>query len=233
MLKIVYKFFYIEKSFFIGVENVKKPVLLIGAGGHAKVLIELIHQSDDYYIEAVIGRNDEIHEEIMGYKILKGDIYLADYKAKGINLVAIGIGGYTNNNKRKDLFRNLKNDGYKIINLVHPSAIVSQSVVLGEGVVIFSGVTINTEVIIGDNTVIATGANIDHETIIEDHVLISAGVTVGAGNIIKQGALLALGANVISRVVIGENTLVAAGAVVVSNVAKDTVVYGIPAKEKR
>ncbi len=211
----------------------KKPMLIIGAGGHAKILIDIIQKSDEYSLKAVIGKENEEHNELMGYKIYKGDKYLSEFKDAGITSIAIGIGGYTNNEKRKAIYCKLKSTGFEIVNLIDPSSVVSASVKLGDGVVIFAGVIINPEVIIGNNVVIATGATIDHETIVEDHVLISAGVTVGAGDIIKEGALLALGSKIISRVTIGENALVASGAMVVNDIAKNTTVYGVPAKPKQ
>jgi UDP-perosamine 4-acetyltransferase len=210
----------------------KIPVLVIGAGGHAKILIDIIHESNEYYIEAVIGQKNENIDNLMGHKVLKGDEYLEQYKKKGINNVVIGIGGYRDNKRRQEIFNNLSSKGFNIVNLIHPSAVISSSVKLGEGVVIFAGVILNAEVEIGDNVIIATGSTIDHESIIKSHVLISAGVTIGAGNIISEGALLALGSKVISRVSIGKNALVAAGSVVVSDVDSDTVIYGVPGKPK-
>lgn len=210
----------------------KKPVLILGAGGHAKILIDIILKSTDYYLEAIIGQDCEPCDLVLGYKILKGDKHLLDYKRKNVNSVAIGIGGYTNNMKRKEMYYKLKDMGFEIVNLIDPSATISPFAKLGDGVVVFAGVVINPDVVIGNNVIIATGSTIDHETIIEDHVLVSAGVTIGAGNLIKEGALLALGSNIISRVVIGQNSLVAAGAVVVNDIPDNTVVFGIPAKPK-
>ncbi|MBM4398813.1 MAG: acetyltransferase [Candidatus Cloacimonetes bacterium] len=210
----------------------KKPVIVIGAGGHAKILIDILMLSSEYYLEAVIGREDETAETILGHQILKGDTYLEEYLAKGINHAAIGIGAYTDNHRRKEIFDRIKGIGFFIVNLIHPSAIISDSVIMGDGAVIFAGVVANPDVIIGSNVIIATGSTIDHETIIEDHVLVSAGVTVGAGDLIGEGSLLALGSNIISRVSIGKYSLVAAGAVVTCDIPDRTTVYGIPAKPR-
>jgi sugar O-acyltransferase (sialic acid O-acetyltransferase NeuD family) len=210
----------------------KKPVIVLGAGGHAKILIDIINLSDEYFLEAVVGREDEPLDFIMGQPILKGDKHLKDYLSEGVTLLTIGIGGYSDNSRRTEVYRMCKSMGFEIINLIHPSAVVAKSVKLGDGLVIFAGAVINPEVTIGSNVIIATSATIDHETTIEDHVLVSAGVTVGAGNTLKEGALLALGSKVISRVVIGRNSLVAAGAVVVKNVPDNTAVFGVPARSR-
>jgi UDP-perosamine 4-acetyltransferase len=210
----------------------KKPVIVLGAGGHAKVLIDIIEAGNEYYVEAVIGREEEPVDAVLGYPVRKGDSCLPDYLKEGICSVVIGIGGYSDNKKRTETYLKCKEMGFEIVSLIHPTAVVSASAVLGGGVVLFAGVIINPEVRIGNNVIIATGSTIDHETVIEDNVLVSAGVTVGAGNTIKESALLALGAKIISRVTIGRNALVAAGAVVISDVPDNARVFGVPARSK-
>lgn len=212
--------------------GLKKPVIVLGAGGHAKILIDIIQVSSQYYVEAIIGNIDEEIDTLMGYSVLKGDHHLTQFFEKGIRNVAIGIGGYTNNEKRKEIYLRLKSEGFDIVNLIHPSAIISSSVSLGDGVVIFAGVILNAEVEVGNNVIIATGSTIDHESKIESHVLVSAGVTIGAGNLVGEGALLALGSKVISRVNIGSGALIAAGSVVVCDVASNSKIYGVPGMPK-
>jgi sugar O-acyltransferase (sialic acid O-acetyltransferase NeuD family) len=210
----------------------KKPLVIVGAGGHAKILLDIASKSAEFEVVGVVSKEDDPQDDIMGFKIYKGDNYLLEFKNKGVSSVAIGIGGYTNNNLRKEMYYRLKELGFEIANLIDPTAIISKTVKMGEGVVIFAGVIINTEVVIGNNVIIATGSTIDHETIIEDHVLVSAGVTVGAGDVIQEGALLALGSNVISRINIGMNSLIGAGAVVVNDIENNAKVFGVPAKPK-
>src|SRR5690606_32020947 len=129
--------------------------------------------------------------------------------------LAMGVGGFTDNTLRTAIFDSLKAKGFSFINVIHPFASISPTAVLGEGVVIFPGVVLNTEVRIGNNTIIATGSCIDHETVIGDNVLVSAGVIVGGYVKIEESVVIALGAKIVSGIVIGSNALVAAGAVVV------------------
>lgn len=214
-----------------------KKVIVVGSGGHAKVVIdileEMIANGSNLEIIGITSNSLVTSEFFFGYEILGSDEIIEKYANDDNYLAAMGLGGYTDNLLRDKVFHYIKSFGVKFINVIHPSVIVSKSVKLGEGIVIFPGVVINTDVQIGDNSIIATSASIDHETIIDSNVLVSAGVTIGAYSKIGRGTLLALGAKVISGVVIGKNVLIASGAVVVSNIEDNKRVFGIPAKEKK
>jgi len=210
----------------------KEKIVIIGAGGHAKVVIEIINSIGDYEIIGVVAREDEEKDKIQEYKVFKGDQYLDMFFKDGIKNAAIGIGGFRDNHLRKEMFTKVKQIGYKLPPLIHPSVIISSSVSIGAGSVVYPGVIINSEVEIGENSIIATGSSIDHETIIQDHVLISAGVTVGAYVTVEKEALLALGCKVVSGMTIGERVLIASGAVVVHNLSANDIVFGVPAKKR-
>lgn len=207
----------------------KEDVIVIGAGGHAKIVIDILEETGCYNIVGLIAKDNE-GKLFYGYPILGDDDALPTYFKKGITCVAIGVGGFKNNVLRKNIFERLNSLGFCVISAIHPKAVISKTAELGDGNVVFAGVVINPDVEIGDNCIIATGATIDHETVIESHVLISAGVTVGGCSVIEEGALCALGSKVISGVKVGKNALVAAGAVVVSDIAPDSTVFGIPAR---
>jgi sugar O-acyltransferase (sialic acid O-acetyltransferase NeuD family) len=209
-----------------------KKVIVIGSGGHAKVVIDIIELMKDYKIIGITSNSIKKNAIYCNYRVLGEDIILSEYAKDESIFLAMGLGGYKDNHHREKVFNYLKSLGFTFINVIHPSAIISKTVKLGEGVTIFPGVVINTDVVIGNNTIIATGSTIDHETIIRDHVLISAGVTVGAYTMIENGALLALGSKVISGLTIGSFSLIAAGAVVINNIDNNQKVYGIPAKLK-
>lgn len=208
-----------------------QPVILIGSGGHAKVLIDILHTIKNYTIIGVTSNSLKRGDLFEGYKVLGEDSVIAEFSPQ-IHLIAMGLGGYRNNILRGEVYSYIKNLGFTFMNVIHPRAILSESTKLGEGVVIFPGVIVNTEVVIGNNTIIATGSTIDHETIIGNNVLISAGVTIGANVHIQDNSLLALGAKVVSGMTIGRNAVVAAGAVVINNVRENEIVYGVPAKVK-
>ncbi|KEY18814.1 NeuD/PglB/VioB family sugar acetyltransferase [Kaistella antarctica] len=213
-----------------------KKVIIVGSGGHAKVVIDIIEQmilnGSQLEIFGVTSNVLTKTDTFLGYQVLGSDEIIKNYSHNNGFSAAMGLGGYKDNILRDKVFHYVKGFGINFINAIHPTAIISKNVRLGEGIVIFPGVVINTEAQIGDNSIIATSASIDHETIIESNVLVSAGVTIGAYSTIGSGSLLALGSKVISGLLIGKNVLIAAGAMVVSNIEDNKKVFGIPAKEK-
>lgn len=209
-----------------------EDLIVIGSGGHAKVIIDILQHMSNYKIIGITSVDLKQGDIFQGYKVLGDDGILPLYINKGLKYVAMGIGGYRDNKLRKYVFNKIKSLGLVFINVLHPKSIISNTAKLAEGVTILPGAIINTDVTIGDNVIIATGASVEHETIIENHVLVSAGVTIGAYSIIKEGALIALGSKVISGITIGSNALVAAGAVVTNDIKENQRVFGIPAKEK-
>ncbi len=208
----------------------KQDIIILGSGGHAKVVIDIIEAADVYNIIGITDVSIEKENSYCGYPILGDDDILSDFFKKGVQNVAIGVGGYRNNNKRKEVFNKVKLMGFYIPVLIHPSANISKSVIIDEGCVIFQGVNINTDVKIGKNNIIATGSNIDHETSLGNHVLISAGVTIGGNVEIEDEVLCALGSKIISGVRIKGNVVVGAGAVVVNDLIEKGIYLGCPAK---
>jgi sugar O-acyltransferase (sialic acid O-acetyltransferase NeuD family) len=208
-----------------------KKVIVVGSGGHAKVVIDILTAMSRIQIAGVTSVDLAAGSVFCGYKVLGNDSALPQLYSDGkFDELAIGIGGYKDNELRTKIFTNLKSLGFKITTVVHPTAFVSNTVKLGEGCVIFPGVLLNTEVQIGYNSIVATGASIDHETIIGNNVLVSAGVTIGAYANIHDNALIALGVKIISGITIGAKTLIGAGSVVVKNIESNSVAMGVPAK---
>lgn len=209
-----------------------EDIIVVGAGGHAQIVIDIIEKQNKYNIIALVAGASELKDSLFGYPIKVGDDKLEFFYNQGITKIAIGVGGFRDNSVRKRIYEKVKEIGFKLPPLIHPSAVIGKSVQIGDGSVIFAGVVLNPLVNIGENSIVATSSSVDHETLIGNHVLISAGVTIGAFANIGDNSLIALGAKVISGIQISNNVLVAAGSVVVKNIEANKTVYGIPAKEK-
>lgn len=206
-------------------------IVVYGAGGHAMILLDLLERTKSFRIMGLIGADSELKESMMGYPVFKGEEHLDRFLNQGVINVALGIGGLTDNGKRRSVYHKLKSMGFNLPNIIDSSAIVSQYVTFGDAVVVFPGVIINAEVSIGNNVIIATGSSVDHESVIKDHVLVSAGVTIGAGNLIHESALIGLGSKLVSHVAVGKGVLVGAGAVVVKDILEAGTYVGLPARK--
>lgn len=207
------------------------PVIILGAGGHAKVLIDALRLQS---IELLGIADTDIGKRglsLMGVPVIGGDEEVMAYPVEAICLVN-GVGSVRVNPLRRQLFEHFKNKGYRFANVIHPSAIIAIDVVLSEGAQIMAGTVIQTGCHIGINAVINTGSVVDHDCHIGDHVHISPGATLSGGVSVGENAHIGTGATVIQGIQIGHNSLVAAGAVVISDVPNGVIVAGIPAKER-
>lgn len=202
-----------------------KPVIIIGNGGHASVLIEMLQLND---------------REIIGYtapnpsknvlKYLGNDEEIFKYNCKSIELV-LGIGTVKASDIRRKIYANLKGKGYNFTTLIHPKAIIANNVKIASGAQIMAGVILQPNVKIGENSIINTGAQLDHDCIVESHVHIAPGVICSGNVIIKEAAHLGTASTVIQSIVVGQQATVGAGAVVTKDVVANAIVVGVPAKE--
>ncbi|VEN73012.1 conserved hypothetical protein [Candidatus Desulfarcum epimagneticum] len=210
----------------------KSKIIIIGAGAHAKYIIDILEEMNCFEIIGCCASDPSPSGEVCGYPFLGDFKTLSELFQTGVRLAAIGIGGWTDNHLREKIFNMAKDMGFKLVNPIHPRAIVASNARIGEGSSIGAGAVVNTEASIGKNVIIGADALIGHETEIHDHVLVSGSVKVGAQLVVKKRALLAFGATIVSRVNIGREALVGAGSVVIKDVADRTRVFGVAATQR-
>lgn len=208
-----------------------KKVIGLGAGGHAKVIIDILNHTGVYEIVGLLDNNEELwNTSILGVPILGGDELLPGLLNEELKFAFIGLGSIGNSNPRRELYEYVKRTRFNIIQAIHPSANISSSVRLGEGVAVMSSVVINANVRTGKNVIINTGSIIEHDCDIGDHVHIASGSILAGGVKVDEGAHIGLGANVLQGVLIGKNSIIGAGTVVLKDVEPNTVVVGNPAR---
>jgi len=195
-------------------------VYIIGAGGHARSLINLL-ELNSYFIRGIYDTNFKRNETINGYRLLGTP---KDIKKNARLVLAIG-----DNQKRKFCFKGF----YKKLikkNIIHPLAIIEKRVVLGECNQIFAGAYINSNVVIGNNNIINTKCVIEHEVVIGNHNHISVGTIICGRACIGDNCFIGAGAVVIDKITICDDVTVGANAVVVDNITKQGTYVGIPAR---
>ena len=205
------------------------PVIIIGAGGHARVLISVLKARKMDILGITELAPHKVGEVISGISILGQDDIILDYLPDSILLVN-GIGTIESAANRESIFKKYKNSGYTFATVIHHSAVIMEDVKLGEGVQIMAGAIIQPGCRIGDNSIINTGAIIDHDCKIGDHVHIAPGAVLSGGVHIGSKTLIGTAAAVIQGKKIGAGAIIGAGAVVVEDIPESTKVAGVPAR---
>jgi len=203
-------------------------VLILGAGGHAQVVADILLQARVAGASAhPIGFLDDdpalVGTAIMGLPMLGTIVQLDEFDHDAV-IVAIG-----DNRTRAHLFESVQAQGEQIVNAIHPAAVLAPDVRLGEGVMICAGVVVNTGTVIGDNVILNTGCTVDHHNRIGNHAHIAPGVHLGGDVTIGEGTLVGIGASVIPQRTIGAWSVIGAGSVVTKDIPDYAMAAGVPA----
>ena len=206
-----------------------KPVLVIGAGGHANVVIDTLKRCDMDILGALDSDASRHGTSILGIPILGGDDIVTTHEPKNI-LLANGIGSTSDITNRRKVFERFRKQDYVFTALTHPSAIIAEDVVIGEGSQIMAGVVIQPGTRIGMNCIINTRASVDHDCTLGNHIHIAPGAVLSGNVVIANNVHVGTGASVIHGMKIGQQSIIGAGAAVVKSVGANETVTGVPAK---
>ncbi|NUU75303.1 acetyltransferase [Paenibacillus xylanilyticus] len=202
----------------------KSKLLIIGAGGHGKVVAEIAMKMNRWSEIAFLDNNESKRSSLKFEVIGKSDDafrYICGYDL----FVAIG-----DNRIREELQEKLEKAGASIPVLVHPQSIIGNDVSIGMGTVLMAGVIINCCSKVGKGCIVNTGATIDHDNVIEDFVHLSPGTHI-AGNVrIGKGTWIGIGGLVSNNVSIITRSIIGAGAVVVKDINTAGTYVGVPAR---
>jgi UDP-perosamine 4-acetyltransferase len=202
----------------------------LGAGGHAKVLIDALLASSTV-IAGVVDPDAKLAGTfLLGISVLGGDDIVSEFPPSQVQLVN-GLGSVGLPVKRQQLFEKFRHMGYTFAAVTHPSAVIAPDVTFEEGTQVMAGAVIQTGCRIGFNSIVNTRASVDHDCAVGDHVHIAPGVTISGGVKVGNGVHIGTGATIIQGVSIGSYCLVAAGAVVTRDMIAGTMVRGVPARE--
>ncbi len=200
--------------------------IIYGAGGHAKVIIDILHANQEMIIGIV---DDHFNEkEFKGIPVLgkSKDIerIIKDYPDARF-LIAIG-----NNSIRMKIVKQLEDFDVVWGTAIHPSVIIGSEVTIGEGSVMMANVVVNADSTIGKHTILNTAATVDHDCSIADYVHLSPGVHTAGGVSIGERTHIGIAASLIPGVHIGRDTIVGASSCVLSDLPDEIVAVGCPAK---
>lgn len=195
-----------------------KRLVIIGASGHGKVIADIAVRNG--YEDIVFLDDDENVRECAGFPVIGKTVEAKEMD--GDKIVAIG-----NPKTRERILEEVS----EVITLIHPDAVISRRVEIGEGSVIMAGAVINTDVVIGKGCIINTGASVDHDCRIGDFAHISVGAHVAGTCEIGKKTWIGAGATVSNNVNICGDCMIGAGAVVIKDIDKPGTYVGVPARE--
>jgi len=192
-------------------------MVLYGASGHAKVIIDILIKND-IKITAIIDDNTAINN-ILNFSVnRKNEVTINEN-------VIISIG---NNRIRKKISENLDKQNFG--NATHPNAIIANTATIDKGTVIMANAVVNADAKIGKHCIINTNAIVEHDCIIGDFAHISPSATLCGNVIVGEGTHIGAGATIIPNIKIGKWCVIGAGSVVIKDIPDHTKVVGNPAK---
>jgi UDP-perosamine 4-acetyltransferase len=205
--------------------------VVVGGGGHAKVVLDVLH-AEGWRVAGYTDPQAAAGDQIDGVSCLGTDAVLPELRASGVCRAIVALG---DNELRDRVAGGVVALGFTLGNAVHPSAQISRSAVLGQGVAVMAGAVVNAGSVIGDNSVINTCASVDHDCRIGRSVHVAPGAHLAGYVTVEDLALIGVGST-IGRgrpLRLGERSVVGVGSVVIHDVAPGALVVGSPARPLR
>lgn len=198
-----------------------RDVIIIGAGGHAKVIADIVIKNNDNLL-GFLDDNKPKNEVVLGYPILGRADDIVSLADKAVFIIGIG-----DNFIRKSI-----SEKYNVVwhTAIHPSANIGIDVAIGNGTAIMANAVINISAKIGRHCIINTGAIVEHDNIISDFVHISPNVSLGGTINISERTHIGIGASVKNNINIAADSIIGAGAAVVKDIIESGIYVGVPAR---
>jgi UDP-perosamine 4-acetyltransferase len=209
----------------------REQIVVIGGGGHAKVIIAILRKSNAY---DVIGYTDhKDHGAVLGIPFLGSDRELNSRASETKQLAAVlGVGQVGLGEARRKIWNTLRSEVpfLRFPRIVTPDAIVNEEVAIADGAVIFDGAVVSSGAHIGCGAIVNTHSTLEHDVILGDWVHVAPGATISGGANIGQFSMIGAGATVIEGISIAAACMIGAGAVVVNDLKESGVYVGCPAR---
>ncbi len=205
-------------------------IIIIGAGGHSKVIVDIIQNEQKHEIAGFIDNNLPIGHKVLDYKVLGKEeeinTLINKHNIFG-GIIAIGDNFMRSNIEKK--IKQLCNE-FRFVNCIHPKSHVAFDVVMGEGNVVMAGATINTSSEIGNHCIFNTNCSIDHDNKIANFASIAPNAVTGGNVEVGEFSAIGIGATVKHNISIGYNCIIGASSLVNKDTKPNSVYFGMPAK---
>jgi sugar O-acyltransferase (sialic acid O-acetyltransferase NeuD family) len=204
-------------------------LVVVGGGGHAKVVISIIRKLGKYRL---LGYTDLMDRgTLLDAPYLGSDAALAPFAAKSPKLsLVLGLGQVGLGDLRRELWDRLRQYTLPIPPLISPDAVVNEGTSIGDGTAVFDGAVINTGAQIGRGAIVNTNSTIEHDVVLEDWVHVGPGTIISGDTRVGAHCMIGAGAVVIEGREIADGCLVGAGAIVIHDLKEPGVYVGCPAR---
>ncbi|MDB4409459.1 acetyltransferase [Gammaproteobacteria bacterium] len=203
----------------------KPSVILIGAGGHAHACIDVIEHHGQYQIAGLVGMQEEMHSQHLGYAVIATDAELPQL-AKDYQYAFITVGQIRSPDTRIRLYQQAIQLGFSLPVIIAPTAHVSDHATIGAGTIVMHGAIVNAGARVGKNCIINTRALVEHDATVEDHCHISTGTILNGSVSIGLGSFVGSGSIIRDGITLGKNCVVGMGLCVRHNQADNTKFVG-------
>ncbi len=200
-----------------------KKLLVIGSGGHARTILELAFLNQFHVVGIIDVNYKDVEESILDTPVIGGIEQLERFDSSDTQ-VFIAMG---ENTERSQLFNDVLGAGYTIPNLIHPSAIVSKTAKIEQGVAVCAGCIINPMVHVCNGAIVNTGSIVDHETEIGQFVHVAPGANIAGRVVVGDRTFVGIGASIVDKLNIGEDVIIGAGTVVLNDIPSGSKVVGV------
>jgi sugar O-acyltransferase (sialic acid O-acetyltransferase NeuD family) len=208
-----------------------KKIVIIGAGGFGREVLDVIdacNQVDEIYepLGFVVDPQYGTPGTLINDKSILGGFDWLEKHTDDV-YVTCGVGP---SHLRYQLIQRATAINCRFINLIHPSAIVTRWVTMGEGIIITAGSILTNQIQIGNHVHINLDCTIGHDVVLQDFVTLAPGVHVSGNVTLGRGCYVGTGANIIEKLQVGDWSVIGAGSAIVKNIPPNTTVVGIPGK---
>lgn len=189
------------------------PLLLLGAGGHARSVIDVIEQSGEYAVLGLVDRAVQVGQPCLGYPVLGTDDDLPALLA-GCPHAFVAVGQVRDASIRRRLHEQLLRLGARLPVVRAPGSVLSRHARVGSGTFIGHGAIINAGAMVGDNVIVNSRALVEHDAEVGSHCHVATGAIVNGGAVIEDGCFVGSGAIIRDGIRVGAGSFIGAGALV-------------------